>query len=168
MLEKYLDDYVNFLYKKQNEGAVSEQQGLYTKKEYFELLKPVVELIIKYKDFSINELRNILYENSSIQDNLIDFIYKKEMVPGMVFSYGTKNYKETIIIGNRQEVSLNEKGKCILSLEKMTEDTIFDLASVTKIFTSISILKLVQNGIINLNGCIINSVGDNLTNAIFI
>ena len=73
------------------------------------------------------------------------------MVPGMVFSYGTKNYKETVVIGNRQEVSLNEKGEIIPALEKMTYDTIFDLASITKLFTSISILKLVQNGTISLN-----------------
>ena len=155
MLEQYLDDYVNDLYEKQNNGACLEQQGLYTKKQYFELLKPVIELISKYKDYSIDELRCKLYENSKIEENLTDFIYKKEMVPGTVFSYGTKNYKETVIIGNRQEVSLNEKGEIVPDVEKMTYDTIFDLASVTKIFTSISILKLVEDGVINLNDKII-------------
>lgn len=151
MLENYLESYVNNLYEKQNTGAFMEQKGLYSKKDYYELLKPVIELIIKYKDYSIDELRHKLYEKSNIQDNLIDFIYKKEMVPGMVFSYGTKNYKETVIIGNRQEVSLDENGKIVPSLEKMTEDTIFDLASLTKVFTSLSILKLVENGTISLN-----------------
>lgn len=151
MLEKYLNDYINDLYEKQNIGSCIEQQGLYSKKDYYELLKPVVELISNYKDYSIEELRSKLYENSNIEENLTDFIYKKEMVPGMVFSYGTKNYKETIVVGNRQEVSLDENGKIIPALEKMTDDTIFDLASITKIFTSISILKLVEKGIISLD-----------------
>lgn len=151
MLEKYLNDYINDLYEKQNIGSCIEQQGLYSKKDYYELLKPVVELISNYKDYSIEELRSKLYENSNIEENLNDFIYKKEMVPGMVFSYGTKNYKETIVVGNRQEVSLDENGKIIPALEKMTDDTIFDLASITKIFTSISILKLVEKGIISLD-----------------
>lgn len=151
MLEQYLENYVNNLYLRQNLGAKPEQQGLYTKKDYFELLKPVIELIKEYKDYSIDELRAKLYENSNIDANLIDFIYKKEMVPGMVFSYGTKNYKETIVIGNRQEISLDENGNFIPAIEKMTEDTIFDLASITKIFTSISILKLVSNNTICLN-----------------
>lgn len=158
MLEKYLEHYINNLYENQNTGAVLEQQGLYTKKDYFELLKPVVELILNYKDYSIDELRKKLYQNSNIQESLIDFIYKKDMVPGMVFSYGTKNYRETVIIGNRQEVSLDENGKIVPALEKMTYDTIFDLASVTKIFTSISILKLVQNSLISLNDEVIRYV----------
>lgn len=155
MLEQYLEDYVNDLYEKQNNGSCLEQQGLYTKKEYYELLKPVIELVSNYKDYSIDELRNKLYENSQIEENLTDFIYKKEMVPGMVFSYGTKNYKETVVVGNRQEVSLNEQGKIIPDLEQMTEDTIFDLASVTKVFTSISLLKLVQDGVIRLNDTVV-------------
>ncbi len=155
MLEQYLEDYVNDLYEKQNNGSCLEQQGLYTKKEYYELLKPVIELVSNYKDYSIDELRNKLYENSQIEENLNDFIYKKEMVPGMVFSYGTKNYKETVIVGNRQEVSLNEQGKIVPDLEQMTEDTIFDLASVTKVFTSISLLKLVQDGVIRLNDTVV-------------
>lgn len=155
MLEQYLEDYVNDLYEKQNNGSCLEQQGLYTKKEYYELLKPVIELVSNYKDYSIDELRNKLYENSQIEENLNDFIYKKEMVPGMVFSYGTKNYKETVIVGNRQEVSLNEQGKIVPDLEQMTEDTIFDLASVTKVFTSVSLLKLVQDGVIRLNDTVV-------------
>lgn len=149
MLEKYLEDYVNNLYENQNNGAVIEQQGLYSKKDYYELLKPVIDLC--NKDLSINEIRNILFKNSGIEENLNDFIYKKEMVPGMVFSYGTNNYKETVVIGNRQEVTLDENNNIVPDIEKMTEDTIFDLASVTKVFTSLSILKLVQSGVINLN-----------------
>lgn len=77
------------------------------------------------------------------------------MVPGMVFSYGTNNYKETVVIGNRQEVTIDKNGTLVPDLEKMTEDTIFDLASVTKLFTSLSILKLVENNIIKLDDDII-------------
>ena len=72
MLENYLEDYVNDLYEKQNIGVNKKQQGLYTKKDYFELLKPVIELVLKYKDYSIDELRTILYEKSNIKNNLIE------------------------------------------------------------------------------------------------
>lgn len=60
MLEKYLEDYVDNLYKNQNTGVINEQQGLYTKKEYLEILKPVIELILSHKDYSIDELRSKL------------------------------------------------------------------------------------------------------------
>lgn len=150
MLIEYLEQYVNDLYEKQNKGAVLEQQGLYTKKDYYELLKPVVDLFNK-DSFSLDEMRQELFNNSGIVESINDFIYKKEMVPGLVFSYGTNNYRETVVVGNRQEVTLDENGNIVPSIEKMTEDTIFDLASITKLFTSLSILKLVQEGTINLN-----------------
>lgn len=146
-----LDNLVEGLYKKQNEGALKEHQGLYTKKQYYELLKPVVDVISNNKDATIEEMRNILFEKSGIEEQVKNFIYKKEMVPGMVFTYGTKNYKETIVIGNRQEVALDANGNLIPSVEQMTEDTIFDLASVTKLFTGLSILKLLQDGNIKLD-----------------
>lgn len=155
MLEKYLENYVEMLYQNQNNGAVKEQYGLYTKQDYYKLLKPVVDLFNNKSSLSIDEMRNLLFKESGLEEKLYDFIYNKEMVPGMVFSYGTNNYKETVVVGNRQEVTLDKNGNIIPSLEKMTEDTIFDLASITKIFTSLSILNLVQNGIINLNDEII-------------
>lgn len=146
-----LDNLVEDLYQKQNNGVAKEQQGLYTKKQYYELLKPVVDVINNSKDATIEEMRNILFEKSGIEELVKNFIYKKEMVPGMVFTYGTKNYKETIVIGNRQEVTLDSNGNLIPSVEQMTEDTIFDLASVTKLFTGLSILKLLQTGNIKLD-----------------
>ena len=158
MLERFLEEYVEDLYQKQNKGAEKIQQGLYSKKDYYELLKPVIELVNKHKDYTLEEMRNILFVNSGIENKLEEFIYQKQMVPGMVFSYGTSNYKETVIIGNRSEVSLDKNGNLIPSVEKMTEDTIFDIASITKIFTGISILKLVQNGIIKLDDEVIKYV----------
>lgn len=151
MLEQYLEDYVNMLYERQNNGATLEQSGLYTKADYYKLLKPVVDLVGTYKDYSISELRDKLYQDSNIEENVKELVGKKEMTPGMVFSYGTNNYRETVVIGNKAEIIADDNGNLVPCIEKMTEDTIFDLASVTKIFTSLSIMKLVQEGIININ-----------------
>lgn len=151
MLEKYLENYIDDLYEKQNSGACIEQQGLYKKQDYYKLLKPVIELISNYKDYGIEELRKKLYEQSNIEEKAKKFIYHKEIAPGMVFSYGTLKFRETIIIGNKQEVSVDDNGNLVPNVEEMTEDTIFDLASTTKLFTSLSILKLVQDGLISLS-----------------
>ena len=112
MLVEYLEQYVNNLYENQNRGAVLEQQGLYSKKDYYELLKPVVDLFNK-DSFSLDEMREKLFNNSGIVESINDFIYKKEMVPGMVFSYGTNNYRETVVVGNKQEVTLDENDNII-------------------------------------------------------
>lgn len=154
MLEQFLISYVDELYEKSNIWADLEQRNLYSKQRYYELLKPVIEIVKKYKDYSIDELRDKIYEHSGLEEKIKKFVYKTEMIPGMVFSYGTKNFKETIVIGNRQEVTLDKDGKLVPAIEKMTEDTIFDLASVTKIFTSLSILKLVEMGVIKLDDSI--------------
>ena len=149
MLEKYLEQYVETLYKNSNKGAKGEQHGIYTKEEYYKLLKPVIELF--KKDLTLEEMREELYKQSNIEENVDKFIHKREMSPGMVFRVGTKNYEETIVIGNRQEVKLDENNNITPALEEMTEDTIFDIASITKLFTSLSILKLVQDKTISLN-----------------
>lgn len=146
-IEKYIDK----LYSNQNAGAMPEQQNLFAKKDYYDLLKTVIETVNENKDCSISELYQKLYEKSGVAKSVTDFIYKKEMAPGMVFSFGTMNHQETIILGNQQEVKLNSDGKIVPEVKEMTENTIFDLASITKLFTSLSILKLVEKGIINLD-----------------
>lgn len=150
MLEKFLSNYVDKLYINSNKGMCSEQQGLYSKKDYYELLKPVIDMIQQHRDYSIQELRNLLYVNSDIENKVREFVLKKETVPGLVFTYGTNKFRETVIVGNRQEVKLDNNGHFTPSLEKMTRDTIFDLASITKIFTALSILKLIQRGEIGI------------------
>ena len=151
MLDKFLENYTNELFEKQNFNMDKEQQNLFSKQDYYELLKPVIETVNNHKDYTLEELRKELYEKSKIEEKVKSFINKREMVPGMVFSYGTKNYQETVVIGNRQEVSIDESGRLIPSVENMTDDTIFDLASITKLFTSLSILKLVEKNEIDLN-----------------
>jgi len=144
-----LDSYVNTLYQNQNIGADDIQKNLYKQEDYLKLLRNVVE-VLKDKDASLDELRRKLYEKSNLESLLKDFFLKRKMAPGAVISYGTKNFQETLTIGNKQEVVM-ENGILVPKNEEMREDTIFDLASTTKMFTSICILKLVQDGLLNLN-----------------
>ena len=150
MLNKFLEEYVLKLYNNSNVNMSIEQRNLYSKEKYYVLLKPVVELLKKYPDDTIQELKDKLFLLSGIEGKLKDFIYLKKMTPGVVINYGTNDYKETIVVGNREEVKLIDN-KLVPSVSKMQEDTIFDLASITKLYTSISILKLVEKGLISLD-----------------
>lgn len=151
MLEHYLDAYIDELYKRENSFCSKEQKSLFTKDDYYKLLRPVINLISENKDESLDELRSKLYELSGLDSSVKKFVYEKEIVSGLVFSYGTKNYKETIVIGNKEEVRLDKSNNLVPSIESMSMDTIFDLASVTKVFTMLSILLLVSRAQINLN-----------------
>lgn len=149
-MDNFLDDYINDLYFKQNIGAGYDQLNLFSKKDYYLILKPVIELLKDNKDASLGELRNSLYIKSGIEEKLREYILQKNSVPGIVVSYGTPNYKETIVIGNQEELKVS-KGRLLPNIHEMKEDTIFDLASVTKIFTSLSIMKLLEYGLIDLS-----------------
>ena len=145
-----IDSYINKLYESQNIGADETQKNLYKKDNYLKLLRRVLEVLKDNKDLSVEELREKLYEKSNLEDLLKSFFLERKMAPGAVITYGTKNFQERITIGNKQEV-LMKNGILVPKKESMTEDTIFDLASVTKLFTAISILKLVQDGELNIN-----------------
>jgi len=157
-LNKFLENYVDSLYYNQNFGAGVSQTDLYSKDDYYEFLKIVLEVIKGNPDAAPEELRTILFDRSGITEAIHDLVYEKSMTSGLILSYGTPLYRETIVAGNKKEVSLEPNGNIIQTPEKMTEETIFDLASVTKIFTSISILKLVEKGILDLNASVTDYV----------
>lgn len=149
MLEQKLEDYIDLLYIRQNTGCEDEQKYHFSKKDYYEMLKPVLDIIKDNKDASILELRSKLKEKSKIEEKIKNFVEKRGMSSGLILSGATSNYEETYYIGNMEEVTI-ENGVIIPSLVEMKEDAIFDLASISKLFTGLSILKLVEEGIINL------------------
>ena len=152
-IEKYIDE----LYENQNIGADDTQKNLYKKEEYLKLLKNVIETLKDNKDLSIEELRQKLYEKSKLEDFLKDFFLDRKMAPGAVITYGTKNFQERLTIGNKQEVVM-ENGILVPKKEEMIDDAIFDLASTTKLFTSLCILKLVESGELSLNDEVVKYV----------
>ena len=136
-IEKYIDE----LYNAQNINADSTQRNLCPREFYQNLVFNVLKTINENKDASLSELRTLLYKNSEIEKSLKNFFYERQMAPGAVITYGTENYQETIILGNKKETTNN--------IEPMEKDTIFDLASTTKGFTAIATLKLLEMGLID-------------------
>ena len=145
-----VEQYINNWIKRQNTGCGEDQKDSFSKNYYCRLLHIVATTIKENKDKSLDELREILYQKSDLEESIKHFIKERRMAPGLVVSYGTKNYKETLVIGNKQEVEMNQNGEIHQKEREMTADTIFDLASITKLFTSICILKLIQFRAINL------------------
>ena len=130
------------------------QKNLFNKEDYETLLNDVLDVLKANKDLSLEELREKLYEKSNLEEIIRDFFINVKKAPGAVISFGTNNYQEKIIVGNRQEIDFNENKIIDNYVLKMEEDTIFDLASVTKLFTSVAILQLAGNGDLKLNDSI--------------
>lgn len=141
-MEKITQNYANKLLYNHNLAPDKTQKNLLTVDDYLEILKPVTKIITDNKDASLEELRNLIYVNSEVENILKKSVYERKMVPGAVISYGTNNFHETISIGKTSDF-----GNGIIT----DENTIYDLASVTKIFTSISIQLLSARGMLDLS-----------------
>ncbi len=130
-----------------NSNANIYTQNLKGVEDYNQLFACVDTL---YKNQSIKNSQQLykeLYSQSKLENKIKEFIQEKKMAPGMVLTFGTLKHKDVIIIGNQQE--LDDGGKeWILP---MNRNSIFDLSSVTKIFTCLSILILVEENRLNLS-----------------
>lgn len=138
-----MNNSISNLIRKQNKINDINLKNLYKKDDYELLLNDVTKVLNENKDCSLTELYNKLYENSKIEQLIKNFFLEKKIAPGAVISFGTKNYEQNIVVGNKQEVIL-KNGRLVNKPIKMEYDTIFDLASETKLFTSIAITQLLS------------------------
>ena len=94
-----------------------------------------------------DELYQGLLDDSLLKNKIDNFIERDKMAPGMVLAIGTPHHRQILTVGKQQEIDDNG-----LSYEiKMQEDSIFDLSSVTKIFTCIVVLQLIKEQIIKID-----------------
>jgi len=148
-LEKKMDYFAEELLKNHNLAKEEEQRNLLTKEDYIEMLKPALRIIATNKDASIDEIREKLYEYSGVEDIVTNSIYDRQMAPGAVITYGTKNYHEMLTVG--MKTTKDENSGTPSRLDYTNGFTIYDLASVTKMFTSISIQILARKNKIDLS-----------------
>jgi CubicO group peptidase (beta-lactamase class C family) len=70
------------------------------------------------------------------------------MLTGLTVAYGTKDRSTALHTGLKREVRKTDAG-FIPSPEPITETTVFDLASLTKLFTLLSVLQLMERGLLD-------------------
>lgn len=137
-----LDKYVDELVANEKMNNQPELRELYSKKDYLNLMRPVFTLLKENPDSSFEEIKEKLIQDSEINNIIKNFVDDKKMAPGIVLNYGTGNTRDIITYGNSQEMPYKKD---------IGYDSIFDLASTSKLFTSISILKLKEYGMIKLD-----------------
>lgn len=104
-------------------------------------------MITANKDANVDEIRERLYEYSGVEDIVTNSIYDRQMAPGAVITYGTKNYQEMLTVGMKTDKDFDTSSR----FDYVNGFTIYDLASVTKMFTSISIQILARKKLIDLS-----------------
>ena len=146
-MQRYIKELIN----NQNNTNDPEYMNLFSYQDYLKILKNVLELIKQNPRSDIDTLRYYLYERSELGNDIKEFVYDKKTTPGLILDYGNTYQREAIICGNMQEIP--EK-------KSMKYNTIFDLASTSKLFITISILFLAEHRFIDLGAAVRNYVKD--------
>lgn len=123
--------------------------------KYDSLLIKVIENICETEI----ETKNRLFSVSKLNECLKGFIDNQKLASGVVLSFGTSKYSKTLYYGNSREVSCNNNKEIVEDCYPISENSVFDLASVSKVFTCYTVMKLYENNFIDIDSPI--SVYDN-------
>lgn len=141
--------YIENLLKNESKTTAPRLEELYTRKDYEYLLKPVLNVIKENPGASITNLRLLLYERSGLKELINNFVNLTKITPGLILDFGTYNTRDTILCGKRQEYVM-ENGILVANELDIEQDTIFDLASTSKLFTAVAVLKIAELGYVDL------------------
>lgn len=159
---------INRFYSNHQEGADIYSKDLLILDDYSDLLGTCIEQTteLMYNRHSQNDMLHSLYDDiyrtTNIEMEANDLICKQRLASGMVVTYGTANYRDIYCVGNQQEIDDSGNETVI----PMTRESVFDLSSITKLFTCICLLQFVDKGIIKLSDYVgkIDKRFKNLTN----
>ena len=73
------------------------------------------------------------------------------MLTGLSVAYGTAYQHEALLHGRSQEIALDADGRFVPSVRPLAEESIFDLASLSKLFTAVLSMQLVEDGLLSLD-----------------
>lgn len=141
--------YINELLNNQNNTTSPCLQDIYNKHNYEKLLKPVLTTINNNPWASLTTLRFLLFKQSGLKEIIDNFINQTKITQGIILDFGTYKTRDTVLCGNRQEV-IYKDGKKIAAPLPIEQDTIFDLASTSKLFTALAILILEEDNVIDI------------------
>jgi CubicO group peptidase (beta-lactamase class C family) len=140
------EEYIQRLIDNHNYGANEYTNSLKSREDYYAFLRPTYELCEK-RELSCAELYRELLDKSFLKEKIERFIEVGKAAPGMVLEVGTLQHHDILVIGDSQE--LNDDGHT--EVLKMQKDSIFDLSSITKVFSCVAMLKLIDLGIIDFD-----------------
>lgn len=140
--------YIKELLENQNNTSIEQLKNIYSYKDYERILKIVLDTIRENPHASLTTLRLKLFLNSGLKEIINIFVNDTKITPGVLIDFGTFKTRDTVMCGYRQEVRVVDD-KFILDKLPIEQDTIFDLASTSKTFTAVAILKLEEMGLID-------------------
>lgn len=87
---------------------------------------------------------------SLLRANMRYLCDESRMLAGLTVAYGTREKSEHLTHGRAQELTL-ENGQFRPCMRPLGDDSLYDLASLTKLFTSVMAMILVRRGMLSLD-----------------
>ncbi|MEA4869183.1 MAG: serine hydrolase domain-containing protein [Christensenella sp.] len=92
----------------------------------------------------------MLQPREQLEQGISHLLNERRIISGIAVSYGDLTRGEQFCRGNLSEVRLQD-GEFLPDVAPLDADSIFDLASVTKLFTCIAVLQLIERGKLRLD-----------------
>lgn len=121
------------------------QERFYAKEEIETILSEATETIRRNSDKSFLELTNLMIENALIEFKKLNNKGYSVPVPGMIVGLNVNDSNIKIITGNQDCYG-----------KELTEDSLFDIASMTKLYTGVISYHLMEEGYYNLDTKVID------------
>jgi CubicO group peptidase (beta-lactamase class C family) len=97
-----------------------------------------------------------------LEEGVRHLVDERKIISGIAVSYGNRTRGEAFSRGNLREVRL-QYGAFVPDAAPLQNDSVFDLASVTKLFTCIAVLQLMERGKLRLDQTV-GSIDKRFTN----
>jgi len=97
-----------------------------------------------------------------LEEGVRHLVDERKIISGIAVSYGDRTRGEAFSRGNLREVRLQD-GAFVQDATPLQNDSVFDLASVTKLFTCIAVLQLYERGKLRLDQSV-GSIDKRFTN----
>lgn len=94
--------------------------------------------------------------SNALMESMDYLVHQNRMLAGLSVAYGTASDHRSALCGNAQEVLMDDGGAFYPAPRPLTPRTLYDLASLTKLFTCLCVLRLAQEGRLSLD----ETVGD--------
>lgn len=146
-----INEYANTLFDNQNDTDDESIKNLLSKKDYLIILKEVLEIVKQNPYADSITIRNKLFEQSGLKDAIYNLVYEKNLTPGLVLTFGTKNITDTITCGNKSEFTLNKHREKISYITPVEHNTIYDIASTSKLITCAAMYKLRDENLLDFD-----------------
>ena len=85
-----------------------------------------------------------------LEEGIRYLVDELRIISGISLGFGNETQSQTHIYGNGREVQMDNDAFMPI-IEPLTKESIFDLASVTKLFTCISLMQLIERGKLSLS-----------------